>query len=315
MIVARTDHTLAAVYLRMVLAQIFWSGAFVASEIALATQPPSLTAVVRFVLTTAIYALLCATIGRGERTPLSARLRLLTPSDWGALVAMGFFGVALYTLLVHRGLAGSTAASAGLLIPTIQPIFTALLSRILFRDAVTGALVAGLALGLTGAGLVVGGGAALGGDLVIVAAALSFSCYAVAGKRAPASLSAMEATTLSFAFGTVLLLPVPFIMGETIALASAKPAFWLAIGFLVVFATVLPYLWWTDAVRRIGSARTGVFTFLMPPMAVLMAALVLGQNPSAQQLTGGVLALFGVALATLGWPTWRSSVMRRVWRR
>ena len=67
-----------AVYLRMVCAQIFWAGAFVASEIALAEQPPALTAVVRFVLTTAAYALLCATTGRGARPPLTVRLRQLT---------------------------------------------------------------------------------------------------------------------------------------------------------------------------------------------------------------------------------------------
>jgi drug/metabolite transporter (DMT)-like permease len=186
-----------AVYLRMVCAQIFWAGAFVASEIALAEQPPALTAVVRFVLTTVAYALLCATIGRGARSPLSVRLRQLTRGEWGALAAMGFFGVALYTLLVHRGLGGSTAANAGLLIPTIQPIFTTLMSRLLFRDIVTGSLVTGLALGLAGAGLVIGGGVLQGGaetvagDLVIVAAALSFSCYAVAGRRAPTSLSAI----------------------------------------------------------------------------------------------------------------------------
>lgn len=178
------------------------------------------------------------------------RLRQLTRREWGALAAMGFFGVALYTLLVHRGLGASTAANAGLLIPTIQSIFTALLSRLLFCDPVRGSLVAGLALGLTGAGLVIGGGVLQGGtetvvgDLVIIAAALTFSCYAVAGRRAPTSLSAVEATTLSVAFGTVLLLPIPVITGEPVALANAGSAFWLSIGFLVVFATVLPYLWW-----------------------------------------------------------------------
>jgi drug/metabolite transporter (DMT)-like permease len=72
-----------------------------------------------------------------------------------------------------------------------------------------------------------------------------------------------------------------------------------------VFATVLPYLWWTDAVRRIGSARTAVFTFLMPPMAVVLAALILGQSSSSLQLVGGALALSGVALATFGWPRLR----------
>ncbi|WP_372426700.1 DMT family transporter [Salinarimonas chemoclinalis] len=300
--------TNGAVYARMVLVQVFWAGTFVASEIALHDQPPALTAVVRFVLTTAIYVAMCVMLADAAAPRLRERVREISAGGWLALAAMGFFGVSLYTLLLHLGLGASTAAYAALLIPTTQPIFTAILGRLAFRDAVGSALVVGLALGLVGAGLVILGGlsvsdtALLGGNLVIVAAALSFSCYAVSAKFAPATLSSTESTTLSFVFGTLFLLPMPVLMGESLALAGATPPFWLSIAYLVVFATVLPYLWWNDAVKRIGSARTGIFTFLMPPMAVALAALVLGHTPGPQQILGGALALAGVALATFGWP-------------
>ena len=296
------------VYTRMVLVQVFWAGTFVASEIALHDQPPALTAVVRFILTTAIYMAMCVMLRDLHAAPLSSRLTEIGRGAWLALAAMGFFGVALYTLLLHLGLAASTAAYAALLIPTTQPIFTAILGRLAFRDAITSALVVGLALGLLGAGLVIFGGLSLRddtvltGNLVIVAAALSFSCYAIAPKFAPSSLSATENTTISFVFGTVFLLPMPVLMGEAIALGDATASFWLSIAYLVVFATVLPYLWWNDAVRRIGSARTGIFTFLMPPLAVILAAIMLGHTPTPQQILGGALALCGVALATFGWP-------------
>lgn len=301
-------QTDAPVYARLILVQIFWAGTFVASEIALHDQPPALTAVVRFLLTTAIYLTMAVMLRDRSAAPFRQRLAAISWGGWLALAAMGLFGVSLYTLLLHLGLATSTAAYAALLIPTTQPIFTAILSRLAFRKAVGSALVVGLAVGLAGAGLVIFGGlslsdgALLSGNLVIIAAAASFSCYAVSAKFAPAALSATENTTLSFVFGTLFLLPIPILMGENFALHGATMPFWLSIAYLVVFATVLPYLWWNDAVRRIGSARTGIFTFLMPPLAVALAALLLDQRPEPQQILGGALALCGVALATFGWP-------------
>jgi drug/metabolite transporter (DMT)-like permease len=300
--------TNAAVYARLILVQVFWAGTFVASEIALHDQPPALTAVVRFVLTTAIYLTMAVMLRDRDAAPLRRRLAEISASGWLALAAMGLFGVSIYTLLLHLGLANSTAVYAALLIPTTQPIFTAILSRLAFREAVGSALVVGLALGLGGAGLVIFGGlslsdgALLSGNLVIVAAAASFSCYAVSAKFAPAELNATESTTVSFVFGTLFLLPMPILMGESFALQGAATPFWLSIAYLVVFATVLPYLWWNDAVKRIGSARTGIFTFLMPPLAVALAAFLLDNRPEPQQILGGALALCGVALATFGWP-------------
>ncbi|MFN3685724.1 DMT family transporter [Salinarimonas sp.] len=300
--------TVGGIYIRLVLVQLFWAGTFVASEVALHDQPPAVTALVRFFLTTAIYGAMCIVVRDATASPLLMRLRDVTVRNWLALTAMGFFGVSLYTLLLHIGLAASTAAYAALLIPTTQPIFTALLSRLAFGEAVGSAIIVGLALGLVGAGLVLLGGlsssedALLIGNVVIIASAFSFSCYAVSAKFAPASLSSIENTTLSFVFGTLFLLPMPLLLGETLSLTDTTPSFWVSIAYLVVFATVLPYLWWNDAVKSIGSSRTGIFTFLMPPLAVALAALVLGHMPVPIQIIGGVLSLCGVALATFGWP-------------
>lgn len=303
-----TSAANGVVYTRMVLVQVFWAGTFVASEIALHDQPPALTAVVRFVLTTAIYIAMCILLRDPRAVPLRARLGGVQAKGWFVLAAMGFFGVSLYTLLLHLGLSVSTAAYAALLIPTTQPIFTAILGRLAFRDAITSALVVGLMLGLVGAGLVILGGLSmidgtlLFGNIVILAAALSFSCYAISAKFAPTALSGTENTTFSFIFGTLFLLPMPLLLGETIALSETSAPFWLSITYLVIFATVLPYLWWNDAVKRIGAARTGIFTFLMPPLAVALAAILLGHTPTTQQVLGAALALVGVALATFGWP-------------
>ncbi|NWB99488.1 DMT family transporter [Pseudomonas gingeri] len=290
-----------AVFIKLVLVQLFWAGTFVASEIALHDQPAGITALTRFVLTTGIYAVLCLILSKHT---LSQKLKAVNASQWLALVGMGFFGVLLYTVLLNIGLTTTTATYAALLIPTTQPIFTALLSRFVFREATSQALVAGLALGLVGAACVIWSGVQqhdathLSGSIIILLSALSFSLYAVCSKFAPAHLSSLENTTLSFMFGTLLLIPVPWLLGEQYSLAGSDTQFWLSIGYLVIFATLLPYLWWNEATKEIGSARTGVFTFLMPPLAVVLSAMLLGHLPLNLQIIGGFLAMLGVSLTT-----------------
>lgn len=289
------------VYIKLVLVQLFWAGTFVASEIALHAQPAGVTALTRYVLTTSIYAALCLILSKHR---LSEKLRTVTALQWLALVGMGFFGVLLYTVLLNIGLTRSTATYAALLIPTTQPIFTALLSRFVFREKASQALVAGLTLGLMGAACVIWSDLQqhddkqLSGNIIILLSALSFSLYAVCSKFAPSQLSSLENTTLSFVFGTLLLIPVPCLLGERYSLAGADTQFWLSIGYLVIFATLLPYLWWNEATKEIGSARTDVFTFLMPPLAVVLSTLLLGHLPLTLQIVGGVLAMLGVSLST-----------------
>ncbi|SEO37348.1 Uncharacterized membrane protein [Methylobacterium sp. ap11] len=162
------------IIIKLILVQIFWARTFVASEIALHEQPAATTAVVRFVVTTVCNVAMCLAAG-GQQGPLGARLRGLAGRDWAVLAAMGFFGVAAYTILLHLGLRHSTAANAALLIPTTQPVFTAVLGGIVLRETVPTKLWLGLACGLVGAILVIthdaGGSVALSSNVVIVLSA------------------------------------------------------------------------------------------------------------------------------------------------
>jgi drug/metabolite transporter (DMT)-like permease len=300
--------------IKLVLVQLFWAGTFVASEIALHHQPAGITALTRFVLTTGIYAVLCLTL---SNYALPQKLKAVSASQWLALLGMGGFGVLLYTVLLNIGLTTTTATYAALLIPTTQPIFTALLNRFVSREAIGRALMAGLGLGLAGAVCVIWSGVQqydlthLSGSIFILLAALSFSLYAVCSKFAPMHLSSLENTTLSFMFGTLLLIPVPWLLGEQYSLAGSDIQFWLSIGYLVIFATLLPYLWWNEAIKEVGAIRTGVFTFLMPPLAVVMSAMLLGHLPLTQQIIGGSLAMLGVSLTTFNFLSKLSEGIRR----
>lgn len=308
-------------HLKLILIQIFWAGTFVASEVALLNQPPAFTAIVRFVLTSIGYILLCFYIRSSNGTPLLSRLRELNANEWFTLFMMGFFCVTVYTLFLHFGLKKSNAAYAALLIPTTQPLFTAILSRFLEKDSLNRSLIVGLILGFFGAALILfepystNSESTSNGNFFILLAAASFAIYAVSARRAPSTLTSVESSAISFVIGNCALIPAPFLLGEDIDLGILNTQFIASIFYLVVFATFLPYLWWNSAVKELGSAKTGIYTFLMPPAAILLAYLVLEQSPTITEIFGGVIALLGVAIANFGVTGMFTSRLRQVFQK
>jgi drug/metabolite transporter (DMT)-like permease len=51
----------------------------------------------------------------------------------------------------------------------------------------------------------------------------------------------------------------------------------LALSYLIVFGTVLPFLWFYEGVKALGAARVGQFINLVPPLAVAESVLILGR--------------------------------------
>jgi drug/metabolite transporter (DMT)-like permease len=79
---------------------------------------------------------------------------------------------------------------------------------------------------------------------------------------------------------------------DAISMAS-----WALMAGSSLLALALAYMIWYTAVQRIGSARTSVYSNLTPIVAMIVAALWLGERPSRAQLFGAALILGGIAIA------------------
>src|SRR5262245_7873819 len=71
---------------------------------------------------------------------------------------------------------------------------------------------------------------------------------------------------------------------------------WLKLTYSAIFALCIAYTIWYAAVRRIGSARTAVYSNLLPIIAMLTAYFWLHEPIGAVKLMGAAAVLFGVAL-------------------
>jgi drug/metabolite transporter (DMT)-like permease len=226
-----------------------------------------------------------------------------TRRDWWTLVWLGIVGHFGYQVLFIGGLARTSVANSSLIIAT-SPVVIAVGSALIRNAKLGRAHWAGAALSFAGIYLVVGRGAAVGsrglmGDLMTFAAVICWAAYTIGAEPLIERHSPVGVTGLSLVFGTALYVPV---MGGRIAAANwtdLSASTVLALLYAAIFAMCVAYTIWYTAVRDIGSARTSVYSNLIPIVAMMTAVLFLGEPLGPRQIAGAILVLAGVALTRL----------------
>ncbi|MGB5444303.1 MAG: DMT family transporter, partial [Psychromonas sp.] len=130
----------------------------------------------------------------------------------------------------------------------------------------------------------------------MICAVLSWAVYTVVGRTALFGLSPLVSTTYAAIWGLVLLLLVCFFNPNVQVLPDLNWQIGAAIGYLAVFGTVIPFIWYYQGIKTIGAAQTSVFTNFVPLFGVLLGALLLNEQISSSMLLGGALVVSGVVL-------------------
>ncbi len=217
-------------------------------------------------------------------------------------VAAGFF-FATDLVLFHAGLA-RTATANGLLLGNMAPVFVVLMGWLVLSERPTLGLVAALALGLGGAGIIIlRSGVQLGGsmtgDLLCLAAASAYSAYMLfirvvrrpAADGAPGMGGGMV-SLVSSAAGAVFCLAWALGSGETLVPQSLQGL--LAVAGLGILTHAAGQGLTTFALGRLPAGLISVVLLLQILVGVTGAALLFGEVPSLTVLAGGVLIVAGV---------------------
>ncbi|WP_338131360.1 DMT family transporter [Cohnella rhizosphaerae] len=106
-------------------------------------------------------------------------------------------------------------------------------------------------------------------------------------------MSPLAATLWSGIFGLAFMLPFNI---QQFTLADASPAFWAAMIYIGVGATVVASLLWNLGVKRIGGTHAGIFLNLNPVFTALLAYLLLDERMNASQWIGTTVVIGGMLL-------------------
>ncbi len=286
------------VYLTLAAVTMIWGGTFVAGRFLAGSLSPLFAASLRFLLASA------ALLGFLwlARIPLARP----TPRQWLQLTLLGFFGIFFYNLCFFYGLHYINASRASLIV-ALNPAVIGLASWLLFKERLGRLKVVGIALCIAGASLVIVSRNPLLlastpdawiGDLLILGCVVGWGVYSLFSRGLNQSLGPLQTVTFSVLIGTVMLWALATLRGEVsgAALINLGTPQWLSLIYLGVLGSAMAYIGYYDGIRKIGATRSGVFIALNPLTAVLLGALLLGEQLTLTLCLGGGLVLAGIYL-------------------
>ena len=235
----------------------------------------------------------------------------VTGRDWIALAALGLVGHCIYQYLFVGGVARTSVANSSLLLaasPVLITIFGVALHRLAGAgERVTAMHWAGTLLSLLGIILVVrsGGktaGQSLAGDVMMGAAVVCWSIYTIAARPLMERHSPVGVTALSMAIGTMFYVPLALPAMMRVDWTAVSLHTWMALVYSAVLSICVAYVIWYVGIRELGSARTAVYSNLMPIVAMVTAAVWLHEPVGPGKIAGAGLVLAGVALTRVRRP-------------
>lgn len=230
------------------------------------------------------------------------------PDQWGRLVAASILNITSWMGLATFALFWLAASEAAIIAYTM-PIWAALFAWPALGERPTWPRAAGLALGLSGVAVLMGGQllsapaadliAKLPGVACIMGTALMFAAGAVVTKRWPVTLAPVPLVGWQLAIGMLPMLLLSLIF-ETWTTERVTPLGWAAVLYVGVFAMCVSYLAWFRALKLLPASTAAIGTLLVPVIGVASSAWALGEPLGPRQLIALALTVTGVVLASRG---------------
>lgn len=216
------------------------------------------------------------------------------------LLVLGFFGVFLHHTCLNYGQQWVTAAASSVLAQS-APLFSVLIAFFGLKERISAWRWSCVLLGLLGVLVVIWGEQGVGDidprGLLILLAAVSWSVYFAVQKHYAHRYSPLTLACYMVWSGTLMLcVNLP---GLPAAMAQAPWPENLAVLVLGIFPSALAYLAWAYVLKHVEVSRASVAMYLVPPVAMAMAATLLGEHLAGQVMLGAVIVLASVAAISL----------------
>jgi|KBSMisStaDraftv2_1062788.scaffolds.fasta_scaffold138472_2 drug/metabolite transporter (DMT)-like permease len=274
---------------------LIWGGAFFFIGVAVRHVPPLTYVWLR--LTIAAAAMWLFLKFKGEKLGLPRQV-------WGSILLLALLNNALPFTLFGWGQTHIASGLASILNAT-TPIWGVVVAHFLTSDErMTPRKIVGVLLGFGGVATMIGptllsniGNDALA-QLACVTASLSYALAAVWARRFKRmGLSPMSVTTGQLTAGAAMMLPLALFVDRPWEHAVPPLSAWGAIVALALLCTAFGYVMYFRLIDSAGATNALLVTLLVPPTAILLGSLFLGEQLAPQDFAG--LLLIGLGLAAI----------------
>ena len=130
--------------------------------------------------------------------------------------------------------------------------------------------------------------------------AFSWAIYSLVIKKVSSRYSATFITRTVFFYGILTVIPLFFLKPWSFPLERlVQPVVWMNLLFLSIVASFLCFLWWSVAVKKIGTISTSNYVYLNPITTIIASAIFLHEPMTLMAYIGSALILLGVFIANL----------------
>ncbi|TAL63379.1 MAG: DMT family transporter [Bacteroidetes bacterium] len=216
------------------------------------------------------------------------------------LFGCSFFGVVINQILFLAGLNLTSPINSSIILST-NPIFAFVFAAFILREKITILKGTGLAIGLSGVLLLILqngtpdiASSTFLGDIFTLVNTISWAFYTVIIKRMLEKYHPVTVMKWTFFFGMFTTIPAGYHQWSAMDWSSVPLKAWVGIGFVVVFATYLGYLFITFGLRRLSPTIVSTYTYTQPIIAAYIASLMGQDHIDFVMVVSAVLIFSGV---------------------
>jgi drug/metabolite transporter (DMT)-like permease len=228
---------------------------------------------------------------------------IIKKEDWIWVGLVGLTAIGVYQVFFTLGLHYTTASNSSLLLATI-PAWTAIFAAASRQEKIVPLQIVGILLSFGGVALVITARRSdlaltwenFRGDVLTLIAAMLNAASIVISRRPLQRYSSLRLMSLSMACGGLFLL---FIAWPEIAAqewARVSMGTWAALAYSSILGAGIAFVIWFKSIGEIGASRTAIYNNLIPPVAISIAFVALGERFTSWQALGAIVVLGGVAL-------------------
>jgi Permeases of the drug/metabolite transporter (DMT) superfamily len=272
---------------------VIWGGAFFFIGVAVRPVPPLTYVCLRLTIAAGAMWIYVNASGRSLGLPREV---------WGAIILLALLNNALPFTLFGWGQTHIASGLASILNAT-TPIWGVLVAHFLTQDErLSARKIAGVLLGFGGVATMIGpallsniGTSALA-QLACVTASLCYALAAVWARRfRKLGISPVSVTTGQLTAGAVIMLPLSLFIDRPWTHAFPPISALAAITALGLFCTAFGYVLYFRLIDHAGATNALLVTLLVPPVAIVLGAMFLGETLAAQDFAGLGLIALGLA--------------------
>ncbi|BCI61700.1 MULTISPECIES: DMT family transporter [Bacteroidales] len=221
------------------------------------------------------------------------------------------FGASLLAIVFNQGCfifgVGLTSPGDASIITTSMPLWAMILAAFFLKEPITGKKVTGIALGATGALLLIlgsnqgttSGNNSIWGDLLVLLAQLSYALYIVLFKNFVTRYSLITIMKWMFTYAFICILPFSY---DDLIVTNWNGLDLQAIGaicFIVVCGTFVSYMLIVVGQKRLRPTVAGMYNYIQPLVACIVSVYLGMDSFNFVKGIAIVLIFGGVYLVTV----------------